>query len=210
MKKLSIKAQKEATKVARTAISNHTSGTKQELNYNNKKESITTVKAILLELYTLLDLDTDKLHGSTTMARKSEYGRIPEMLSKIASIYAWPIDDIADIKEISEKQEEILDYFKGKLDGDLLLDLKESKGNHSFLDKTSYEIIPSNEPEYEDYEFLIYKLAGNLDLTYVDFKLNEDKWERNELKAQESIAIEQHAAELALKAHEDLMAGKTA
>ncbi len=175
---------------------------------NLKRESISTLTTILKDVNELLGLDADKLSMSIKGARKSEYGRIPEMVTALTKMYAWPIESIDDVKEIDEKQEEIRELLASKgivLSHDLLLDIKEAKGYHSFLDKDTFEIIDGVEPEYEEFNYYITTAAEAMDLPYVDFKLQEAKWEKNEDKALAKIKIEHEAAQAALDAHKKLM-----
>jgi len=170
------------------------------------RESVATVTVVLKELYEFLDLEPEKLESFLKMARRSEYGRVPEMLAKIASLYTWPG---CDVQDIADTQEDILDiinkYTAVPVTADLLMDIKESKGSHTFLSNTDYEVIDAIEPAYEEFKYYISTLADYLNLPYVDIKLSEEKWEKNELKALKRVAKEQEEAQKALEAHNALV-----
>lgn len=174
-----------------------------------KRESLSTMKVIVNGVCDLLDLDSERLEGQIKSARKSEYGRVPQLLIILANMYAWPILDKADAKDIDDKQEEILDYLadthKIKVSGDLLLDIKEAKGYHSFLDKDTYEVIDGVEPEFEEITYYLQTLAEHCGLPFIDIKLDEVKWNKVEAKSLIKIQIEHEAAQTALSNHEELI-----
>lgn len=173
------------------------------------REAVTDLSALIHKVGAIAELDEDSLDASIKLARRSEYGRIPQMLSKICSIYAWPVDSVADAKEIPERQEEILEvlnkYSNHNIDDDLLMDLKESKGSHTFMDSKTKEVVDAKEPMFEEFAYYVTTLADYLGVPIVDNKLDEAKWHKAEAKAIAKIAKEQEEDEIALAAHKALM-----
>ena len=70
-----------------------------------KRESVKTLTTILENVYDELNLDKEKLANKIKLARKSKYGRISEMITMVASTYAWPCADSSQASEIPELQE---------------------------------------------------------------------------------------------------------
>ena len=168
-----------------------------------RRESLKTLTAILEEIYEICGLDLDMLHRKITASRRSEYGRVPALINIIAGTYAWPVGSASHANEIPARQEDILSLLK--IDGDILLDLKDAKGYHSFLDE-EFSTVHAVEPDYDEYNYFVLTVADHLQLPFVDNKLTEELWSRNETKALESIEKEQVLAEAALKRHEELLA----
>lgn len=169
-----------------------------------RRESIKALTSKLEEVYDVLDLDLDMLHRKIAASRRSEYGRVPALINILAATYAWPIDDNSKASDITALQEDLLDELPG-LDGDVLLDLKESKGYHSFLDET-FATVDGIEPDYEEYEYFTLTVADALQLPYVDNKITEQIWNKNETKALEKISSEQDLASEALARLQDVLA----
>lgn len=170
-----------------------------------KRESVKTLTTILENVYDELNLDREKLANKIKLARKSKYGRISEMITMVASTYAWPCADSSQASEIPELQERMLDTLAGlgvKVDGDLLLDIKEAKGFNSFMDMASFEIVEAVEPEYAELEYYLLTFAEEASLPIIDYKMTEEEFAKAEAKAQDRIKIEQEAAQEALARHE--------
>jgi len=178
------------------------------INYELKKDSQKIITSVLYGLYDHLNMDGENLDFAIKMSRRSEYGRISELITHVAKVYAWPIDDVADVKDIDGIQEELLEYLatehKIELTHDLLLDIKEAKGNHSFLTKDTYEIVDGVEPEYENLGFYIETFAEYASMPIIDYKLTESQWDRNERKAISKINKEHEAATKALEQFSEL------
>ncbi len=178
------------------------------INYELKKDSQKIVTSILLGLYEHLGLDDEKLDFSIKMARRSEYGRISELITHVAKIYSWPIEDISEVKEIDSLQEGIIEYLATEhnltISHDLLLDIKEAKGYHSFLTKDTYELQDSQEPEFDELGYYLRTFAEYAGMPIIDYKLTESQWLRNERKAQTKIDAEHQAAQDALSRHNAL------
>jgi len=168
-----------------------------------RRESVNTMTSILEEVYEACGLDIDMLHRKISASRRSEYGRVPALINILAATYAWPVGDSTHATEIPQRQEDILDILN--LDGELLLDLKESKGYHSFLDE-AFETVDGIEPDYNEYEYFVLTVADNLQIPFVDNKMSEDLWDKNERKALKKITDEKVLADEALKRHEELLA----
>ena len=169
-----------------------------------RRESIKALTAKLEDVYDALNLDHDMLHRKIAASRRSEYGRVPALINIIAATYAWPIADNSRASDITALQEDMLDELEG-LDGDVLLDLKEAKGYHSFLDET-FETVDGIEPDYKEYEYFVLTVADALQLPFVDNKITEQLWHKNENKALAKISIDQEQAADALARHQDLLA----
>jgi len=168
-----------------------------------RRESVKTMTNTLEEVYEVCGLDLDMLHRKIAASRRSEYGRVPALINILAATYAWPVGDSTHTSEIPQRQEDILDILK--LDGELLLDLKEAKGYHSFLDE-AFEVVEGVEPDYEEYNYFVLTVADNLQIPFVDNKMNEALWNKNETKALKKIEEEKVLADEALKRHEELLA----
>ena len=168
-----------------------------------RRESVKAMTNTLEEVYEVCGLDLDMLHRKITASRRSEYGRVPGLINVLAATYAWPVGDSTHTSEIPQRQEDILDILK--LDGELLLDLKEAKGYHSFLDE-AFEVVEGVEPDYEEYNYFVLTVADNLQIPFVDNKMSETVWNKNETKALKKITDEKMLAEEALKRHEELLA----
>jgi len=168
-----------------------------------RRESVKTMVSTLEEVYEVCGLDLDMLHRKIAASRRSEYGRVPALINILAATYAWPVGDSVHASEIPQRQEDILDILK--LDKELLLDLKEAKGYHSFLDE-AFEVVESVEPDYEEYNYFVLTVADNLQIPFVDNKMNDALWAKNEAKALKKIEEEKVLADEALKRHEALLA----
>mgnify|MGYP006899580592 CR=1 FL=1 len=168
-----------------------------------RRESIKALVNTLESVYEELNLDLDMLHRKIAASRRSEYGRVPALINILAATYAWPIADSSEAANIPQYQENILEILK--LDGEILLDLKEAKGYHSFL-SDDFEVVQAIEPDYDEYNYYVLTVADALAIPYVDSKVSEEAWNRNENKALAKIVVEQAEAETALARHAELMA----
>lgn len=168
-----------------------------------RRESIKALTTKLEDIYEECGLDIDMLHRKIAASRRSEYGRVPALINIIAATYAWPIASQSEAANIGQYQEQIADLLG--VDGDVLLDLKDAKGYHSFL-SDEFEVVQGIEPDYEEYNYYVLTVADALAIPYVDSKINEQTWSRNEDKALAVIKLEQVEAEAALKRHEEVLA----
>jgi intein/homing endonuclease len=168
-----------------------------------RREAIKSLTQKLEEIYEELDLDLDTLHRKIAASRRSEYGRVPALINILAATYAWPIHNNSEAANISQYQEQMADLLH--LDAEILLDLKEAKGYHSFLNE-DFEIVDGVEPDYEEYQYYILTVADALQIPYVDNKINTTTWTNNETKALAKISVEQAEAATALARHNQLMA----
>jgi hypothetical protein len=172
-----------------------------------KRESVKSLTATLENLYEDLGLDMDRLTNKIKMARRSPYGRISEMITMVASTYAWPIDNLSQAKEIPELQDQMMEILSERginIDADLLLDIKEAKGFNSFLDQTTFQIVDGIEPEYEELEYYLLTFADAASLPFIDYKMTEASYDRLEAKALDRVRAEQTSAEEALARHQDM------
>ena len=167
-----------------------------------KRESIRTLTTIIHSVADELNLDKEKLDRKINLARRSNYGRICEMISIIASIYAWPISENTQASEIPELQERMLDTLTSlniHIDADLLLDMKDAKGYNSFLDTATYTVVPGVEPIYDELEYYYLTFAESASLPIIDYKMTEALYDKAEAKALDRIQIEQEASAEALE-----------
>jgi len=168
-----------------------------------RRESARRLVGLIKEVGELLSLDEERLERRIKATRKSEYGRVPGLINLLASIYAWPIAVGGQASDIDSLQEEIMDFFAEKnllIDKDLLIDIKESKGYHSFLNDEA-EMVDAEEPDFEEYAYFILTFADGASLSLVDNKLSKAKWQRAETKAREKALTEQTLAMEALERH---------
>ena len=178
------------------------------INDQLRRESVAKLTGIITRLGEELNLDAERLQRSIKMSRKSAYGRIPELIAKIASIYAWPLADNTQASEIDSLQETVLDTLASEgivVDGELLLDIKEAKGFNSFLDDATFEVVEGIEPEYDELKYYLLTFADSAKLPIVDYKMNETVYNRLETKALNRIAEEKQLAEEALARHQEMV-----
>ena len=173
-----------------------------------KRESIARLSSVLTRVYDELDLDSEKLDRSIKSARKSNYGRVAEMITKVASTYAWPCAETSQASEIPELQDRMLATLAENginVDGELLLDIKEAKGFNSFLDQATFEVVNGVEPEYEELEYYLLTFAEKAGLPIIDYKMSESVWNKAEERALAKIATEKELAEQALARHNKMV-----
>jgi len=166
-----------------------------------KRESVKTMSTIILGLAEELNLDSEKLERRIEQARRSKYGRICELMSIVASIYAWPISQNTQASEIPEIRERMLDYLTTlniSVDGDLLLDMKEAKGHNSFLDESTFEVVAGVEPIYDELEYYYLTFASACNISIIDYKMNETVWDKMETSAIQAVQASLEAAQTAL------------
>lgn len=172
-----------------------------------RRESAKTMETIIRALAEELDLDSERIERSIKAARKSKYGRVSELISKVASIYAWPLSDSSQASEIPELQERVVDTLSSLavvVAPDLLLDIKESKGFNSFMDQATFEVVDGIEPEYNELEYYLMTFADCAQLPIIDYKMTPSVWEANEAKALKAIEQEKQLAEEALARHQEM------
>ena len=197
---------------ARTKSTTTLNGTRlsSEVAINDalRRESISTMTAILNRTNDVCGFDQDKLNNQIKAIRKSEYGKVPAMMNIFTKLYAWPITEGGDAKEITSIQFEIRESLAEigiVIDEDLILDHREAKGYHSFFDdRNDYEIIPANEPDFEEYEYYTLTMAEKFGLPFVDNKLNETKWLRLESKELAKAKQKFNVAQAELENHRAL------
>jgi len=177
------------------------------INDTLKRESARKMISLIKDVGELLSLDDEGLDRKIKATRKSEYGRIPALINLLAKIYTWPIAIGGQASDIDSLQEEILELLVEKsiiIDKDLLVDIKESKGFHSFLDDEA-QIVEGEEPDFEEYNYYILTFADNAGLSLVDNKLSKVKWQAVEDRAYAKASEEQKLALEALERHKKLM-----
>ena len=154
-----------------------------------------------------LGLDTERLNKRIATSRRSQYGRVCELINILASIYAWPIESSGQASEIPDLQERMLDTLAElgiNIEGDLLLDIKEAKGYNSFLDTATFEIVDGIEPDYEELQYYYLTFADNANLPIIDYKMNESVYAKAETKALARIETEKTLADEALARHKEM------
>jgi len=173
-----------------------------------RKESVETMTAIINKLGEELNLDAEKLKRSIKTSRRSAYGRVPELITKVASIYAWPLADASQISEIDSLQEQVIDVLHSldiDVDEELLMDIKEAKGYTTWLDQTTFEVVEGMEPDYDNLEYHLTAFATAAGLPVIDYKMTEAVWQRAEAKSVERINTEKRLAEEALQRHNEML-----
>lgn len=183
---------------------------KSEVAINDalRRESAKKLETIIIGLTEELGLDNDKMLNRLKRARKSAYGRVSEMITIIASIYAWPLADDSQISEMVELQERVIDTlanYQVNVDPDLLLDIKEAKGYTSFLDMNTFEVKEGSEPDYAELEYYLLTFADNANIPYLDYKMTETVYSKLESRAIAKIEQEQELAEEALQRHKEML-----
>lgn len=156
------------------------------------------------------DLDPEILDRRIAAANKHEYGTTAGLLNLITAITLWPVDKDGDKNGISEVQDNILSVLnkinkKTELTLVFFERLKECRGSHTFL-SDDHTVIAGKEPEYARYAEMLVYLATALDITIMDFKLDDTSWKQAEERAEAKAANEFVVREDELKKHESEMA----
>ena len=170
------------------------------LNYGLRSESTKTLKDMILDVATIADLDEERVQRRITVASKSPYGRIPGLVNLFVSMALWPVEG-RDFSGVSELKEEIL--AKYNLDEELLIDIKDSKGFHTFLND-DHELIKGQEPDLEEYEMLVTLFCTQLEIPVIDFRMTQAKWQLKEDQAIEAAELDMKEAELALSRYKSM------
>ena len=171
------------------------------INDSLKRESIEILSGAILAVGEELLLDIERLENRIKLSRRSNYGRVCELINILASIYSWPIADNSQAKEIPELQDRMLDILTSRniaVTGDLLLDIKDYKGYNSYLEQTTFTVIDGQEPMYDELEFAYLTFAEYANLPLVDFKMTETMYHKLETKALDKLKLEQELAQEAL------------
>ena len=198
----------KARRESKASIQNRRLRSDIAINDTLKRESIATMTTLLNSVYDALELDSEQLSRKLKVVRRSEYGRVPGMVNILSTTYAWPISQGGDASTIDSQQELLLDTLASAgvmIDKDLLLDIKESKGFHSFITDEA-EIVDAEEPLFEEYGYYVETFAESAGLPFIDLKLNEDAWDRAESKAKAKAGADKALAEEALARHKELIA----
>lgn len=160
-----------------------------------RKESISTLNAMVRTIEASSKLEEDSIidwaKGVRTTKMAKEYGRIPALIFIITKSFAWPIEDKADAREIPDIQEEINDALSDNglpiLDIELVLDINESKGYHSFMTDDGEE-KDAVEPDYEQLDYSLTQFCETFDVPFIDYRLKQSAWNRKELLAVADVA----------------------
>ena len=161
-----------------------------------RSESVTKLTTIIMQIVELLGFDEEVYESKIKHSRKSQYGRVPELISIIASLYAWPVESVDKAKEIDDLQSDIIEELEEAgitVDDELLFDIKESKGYHTFMSTDTAEVIYGVEPEYESFNYSCGKFAELMGLDFIDYKLDPNKWHKTENKAVDKAELEMSA-----------------
>ena len=161
-----------------------------------RAESVNKLSSLILQIVELLGFDEEVYESKIKHSRKSQYGRVPELISIIASMYAWPVESVDKAKEIDDLQGDILEELESAgiiVDDELLFDIKESKGYHTFMSTDTAEVIYGVEPDYEAFNYSCGKFAELMGLDFIDYKIDADKWHRAENKNVDKAELEMKA-----------------
>jgi len=188
-----------AKKSTTTIITNKTIS--NEKDYMLRLKTITDLKAVVYHMASLAEMDTDKISRRIKAAISSEYGKVPGLINLIVAIAHWPSDSSSP-NDLTEAQDLITAYLG--VDLDLLTDIKQAKGFHSFL-TDDHERKECQEPEYETYTMLLGILAKAMKKQplLIDIKLNESDWNKAEDKAETRVDKEVVAIEEELKRYQE-------
>ncbi len=178
------------------------------INDDLRNEAMATMRSVLVSVAETCGFDEDVFDTAIKNIRRSEYGKIPALINILCKTYAWPITDGGDPKEIDIIQEDILEMLADRgmrVSHDLLLDCKETKGFHTFYDdKGTYELIDGVEPDFEEYPYYTMTIATKLGLPFIDNKLKESKWYREEAKQAEKAQLKYDVVQQKLEEHRAL------
>jgi len=198
-------AQARENKLAELKVTRLTS--EKAIDRTLRAEAISKMTSLLSEVADTIGFDEEALERKISVTRRSEYGRIPALINILANLYAWPITGHGNPAEVPGLQEDMLDFFASKglaIDADLLLDIKEYKGYHSFVSDEAV-IVEGIEPDVEEYEFAVITVADVVGLPVVDNKLTLAKWKRAEAAAIEKAKAELADMKASLERHKSLL-----
>ena len=176
-----------------------------------KRESLQSLKNLIQLTVDATPLDSVDRMSLVTKNRSSknakEYGQIPSLIFMLCTIVAWPVKSKDDAKNIDSILEDIAEAWSEKgltFDVDLLLDIKEAKGYHSFMADDGVA-MPAVEPAYDELEYHLSSFVVATNMPSLGLIVTEEKWDNNEKKAQQVVLEEAQANELALKMQEELL-----
>jgi hypothetical protein len=172
--------------------------TTNEIRANREKEmvAIKTLRSIISKATKKLALDKDRMDRRVKVALRNEQGRVFGLVSLMASIAAFPVNEgegslCSDNQALLEKIG--WDMF-------LLEDIKDTRGNHSFLDSDEMVIIDCKEPQ-EECDALVNVMLEDLNLE-ARVSVDLDVWTRKEAIALRKAQAEKLELEEALEAYE--------
>ena len=163
----------------------------------SEKAIITAIKEQVIAVADIANLDEEKLHRRVQAALKSEYGRINGMINLLAAVCKWPAEQ-GDGASVAANQITIQENLG--LDLLLLEDISKYKGFHTFA-TDEMETVIGVEPQYENYEDYTSILLEELGFEELSSSINQDMWERNEVKAKERAKKDLTDIQTALDEH---------
>ena len=172
-----------------------------------RRESARTMKLLLHSVADEIGYDDEVLDRKIAVTRRSEYGYIPALVNILSAIYNWPITGNGNPAEVEGFREDIVECLKSNnidMDPDLLLDIKEAKGYHSFVDDEA-NLVEGVEPDYEEYNFFMLTFADKAGLPVIDNKLTEARWNKLEDKALEKANAELTEMKKAQALHDEAL-----
>ena len=171
--------------------------------YEMKKASRTKLVEAITIAADIAELDPTRVKTRISMARSSKWGEVTELIFILGSIYKFPLNkEDKEFEKISSRQEEIASSIE-LAELDLLLDLLAMRGNFSFLDQNTNEIIEGVEPDPDLGEAVA--LFCEINSLLNDFKMTPESWEKIEAIAREKAEAERKAAEEAIKLAKEMM-----
>lgn len=170
------------------------------------------LKTIIAVYDSVIEFDEKVLANKLTSAKLSNYGYIAGLLNVIEGIEQFP----ANIGEGAQAEQNRLEIHKKleqkelKIETDLLDQLKDSKGNNTFISKQG-QIIEGKEPDLETYYDYVYLILESLNLipeelekeiledqNLLERMVTTEEWNKNEI-------IEKDKAEKKFKTIQELL-----
>ena len=173
--------------------------------YEVERETAVQASLLVKKAVSVTSLDDEKINKQLLMTRRSEYGKVIGTLNILVSIYNFPVNSADEAKDIDLIREDILNILNlPQQCHTTLLDIKELRGNHSFIDLETFDVVPASEPDYATLKYLYSKLLSELNLPTSKWVLTPSKWNATEAKQRKKIITEQQAIEQALLAQQEL------
>lgn len=166
------------------------------------REANRTLKKLLKDITSALDLDEDRMAKRIDSAVKSEYGAINGLVNLVASVANWPVE-AGDGSMVSTNRAILEDKFN--LDLIMLDDIRKYRGYHSFL-TDDIEIMEPQEPDYDNYTDYCSIFLEELGVTSNRPTICEATWQKTELREAKRAQEDKVQRLQELETHKRLMA----